>query len=150
MGVRVDPTGAGSAGGAGPALLAGLVGAPAAAADRLLTPDEVGRAIGRPVTLAQTAGVAAPVSMAGYSTVDGHRAVFVTVAGGLPAKLAVRTRRGNSALPGIGDEAYTGGNWAMARRGDTVVGIQLHSGAAGIDPRNLHWLLATAVSRLPA
>ena len=105
---------------------------------------------GRPVTLAQTAGVAAPVSMAGYSTVDGHRAVFATVAGGLPAKLAVRTRRGNSALPGIGDEAYTGGNWAMARRGDTVVGIQLHSGAAGIDPRNLYWLLATAVSRLPA
>jgi hypothetical protein len=150
MGLRVDPTGPGSAGGAGPALLAGLMSAPAVAADRLLTADEVGRALGRPVTVSQTGGVAGPVSMAGYSTVDGHRAVYVTVTGGLPGKLAVRTRRGHPALPGIGDEAYAGDNWAIARRGDTVVGIQLHGGAAGTDPRNVYWLLATAVGRLPA
>jgi hypothetical protein len=91
-----------------------------------------------------------PVSVATYSTVDGgRRAVNLALTQGLPAQLAIRTRRGGQPLPGIGDEAYAGNGWAMARRGDRVVLIQLHSGAAGADPRHLAWLLATALGRLP-
>ena len=145
------PTSAPAGAPAGPAVLAGLLSVPTVAAAQLVSVDEVARALGRPVTLTMGDGPpAGPVSVAMYSTVDGHRAVNLTVTGGLPAKLAMRTRRGQAPLPGIGDEAYAGPNWAMARRGETLVAIQLHSAAAGTDPRHVYWLLATAVGRLPA
>jgi hypothetical protein len=39
---------------------------------------------------------------------------------------------------------------AVGRRGNTVVVLRLHDAAGTPDPRNIQWLLATAVSRLPA
>jgi hypothetical protein len=130
--------------------VASALRAPAVAASQLLTADEVGRAIGRPVTGQNQAVAVGPLSVATYSTVDGaQRAVNVALTEGLPAQLAMRGRRKGVPLPGIGDEAYAGDGWAMARRGDRVVVVQLHPGATGIDPRYLAWLLSTAVSRLP-
>jgi Predicted membrane protein (DUF2207) C-terminal domain len=120
---------------------------PAVAAGSLLTVEEVGRALGRPVTAQAAAGPA--VAPASFQTFDanGSRAVYLAVTGGLPGRLALRARKHGTPLPGIGDEAYAGDNWAMARRGDQVVMVRLHQPA---DPRNVYWLLATAVSRLPA
>jgi len=123
------------------------------AAGQLLTDDEVSRAVGQPVRArGGSAGTSAgPMSMDVFSTVDGNRpAVHVMVAHGPAARLAIATRRGDQALPGVGDEAYTGEHWAAARRGDNVLLLRLQAPATGIDPRALHWLLATATARLPA
>jgi hypothetical protein len=119
---------------------------PAVAAGSLLTVDEVSRALGRPVTAHDGSGPAA--GPASFQTFDanGTRAVYLAVTGGLPGRLAMRSRKHGTPLPGIGDEAYAGENWAMARRGDQVVMVRLHTPA---DPRNVYWLLATAVGRLP-
>ena len=131
--------------------VASALRAPAVAASQLLTAGEVGRAIGRPVVGQNQAVAVGPVSVATYSTVDGaHRAVNLALTEGLPAQLVMRGRRRGQPLPGIGDEAYAGDGWAMARRGDRVVLLQTHPVAAGADPRYLHWLLSTAVGRLPA
>jgi hypothetical protein len=70
------------------------------------------------------------------------------MAGGVGGKLSMFAHRGNPRLPGIGDEAYAGDKWAVACRGGVVVSVSARSGRP-VDPRNLHWLLATAVSRLP-
>jgi hypothetical protein len=130
--------------------VASALRAPSVAASHLLTADEVGRAIGRPVVGQNQAVAVGPVSVATYSTVDaGRRAVNVALTQGLPAQLAIRSRRAGQPLPGIGDEAYAGDGWAIARRGERVIVIQLHSGATGADPRYLQWLLSTATGRLP-
>jgi len=127
--------------------VASAVQAPSVAAGQLLTPEEVGRAVGHAVATANGAVAIGPVSMAVYSTVDGgRRAMQLVLTQGLPAQLAMRSRRAGQPLPGIGDEAYGGDGWAMARRGDRVLMIQ----APGADPRFLPWLLQTATGRLPA
>jgi hypothetical protein len=93
--------------------------------------------------------IVGPVSTATYSTVDGgQRALHLALTQGLPAQLAIRTLLGGQPL-GIGDEAYAGSDWAIARRAGYVIMIHLHAGAAGVDPYRLRWLLSTATTRLP-
>jgi hypothetical protein len=121
-------------------------------AGQLLTEEEVSRALGQPVRARGPAGspIAGPMSVELYHTVNGDkRALNVAVAHGPAAQLAIRMRRRYPALPGIGDEAYTAERWAAARRGDNVVLIQTHGPGRNIDPRNVYWLLCTAVGRLP-
>jgi hypothetical protein len=126
--------------------VAATVLTPAVAAAHLLTADEVSRALGRPATVRGGSGsVAGPVSVQMFDA-GGARALYLTVTGGLPGRVAMRARRRGTALPGIGDEAYAGRDWAVGRRGDHVVMVQLHT---PVDPRNVYWLLATAIGRLP-
>ncbi len=126
--------------------LAAALLTPAVAAAQLLTADEVGRALGRPAAIRGGSGsVAGPVSVQMFEA-GGTRAVYLTVTGGLPGRIAMRARRRGTPLPGIGDEAYAGRDWAVGRRGDHVVMVQLHT---PVDPRNVYWLLATAIGRLP-
>jgi hypothetical protein len=86
-----------------------------------------------------------------YHTVNGNkRALYVAAVRGPQAQLAIQMRRRYPALPGVGDEAFTGGHWAAARRGESFVMIQTHGPGRNTDPHNVYWLLATAVGRLPA
>src|SRR6266545_1712578 len=117
----------------------------------LLTVDEVGRALGVPVTAKGGApGGPIPVGAAQYHTVDGRLALLVMVMRGVPAQFAMRAGRRQQPLPGIGEEAYTGPGYAVARRGDTVVGLTVRTDTVAADPRAVYWLLATAVGRLDA
>jgi hypothetical protein len=63
-------------------------------------------------------------------------------------------------LPGLGDEAFTGPRWVLARRGDTMIRLTLEAtpvtpeplpdgSASPITAEPLLALLARAVSRLP-
>jgi Predicted membrane protein (DUF2207) len=121
---------------------------PAVGTAALLTADEVGRAVGAPVTVrgGLTPGPL-PLGAAQFHTPDGQLAVLLAVIGGLPGQLAMRARRQGQPLPGIGEEAYAGEGWAMARRGDQVIALTVRR---PVDPRAVHWLLATAASRLGA
>ena len=124
---------------------------PEIAPTQLISADEVGRAVGRPV-VADGRRVAAvgPISVESYLSANGgRRLVLASVATGTAADLAMRMRRRFQSLPGIGDEAYAGENWAIGRRGRNVVMLQLHGDAKRVDPRNIYWLLSTAVGRLP-
>ncbi len=138
------------------ALIAVAMGAPAPAhrpgsavvTAALLTADEVGRALGVPVAIrgGPTPGPI-PLGAAQFHTPDGQLAMVLAVMGGLPGQLAMRARSRAQPLPGIGEEAYAGEGWAMARRGDQVIALTVRRAA---DPRAIHWLLATAASRLGA
>ncbi|MGC9665711.1 DUF2207 family protein [Planosporangium sp. 12N6] len=128
------------------AALAAALRAPAVAAGQLLTAEEVGRAIGAAVSVRDAAGMnAGPLSVQSFNTGEGP-AVQLTLARGLPGKLAMRRSTGGTPLSGLGDEAYAGDGWAMGRRGDTVVMVGVHGAAAACDPRPL---LAMALQRLP-
>jgi hypothetical protein len=113
----------------------------------LLSVDEVGRALGFPVTVRPA--VTPVVRMTQFVTAQGRPALLLMASGGLAGQLALRARRRYQALPGIGDEAYTGEGWAVGRRGDTVIMLTLSEAGRAADPRNLWWLLSTAVGRLP-
>jgi hypothetical protein len=127
-------------------LAARMMRGPAVTPTALLTIDEVSRAVGAPVSpRGSNGGGAIPIAAAQFHTPDGRQAVLITVMSGLAAQLAMRARRAHQPLAGIGEEAYAGDGWALARRGDTVVTVT----ARHADPRNLHWLLFTAVGRLP-
>jgi hypothetical protein len=133
--------------------IAGLLGralqAPGVPVAELLTPHEVGSALGMPVTAYPVgAGAPVPVQAVQYRGPDGKPVLQVMAAGGLAAQLAVRARRRGQPLPGIGDEAFAGDGWAVGRHGDTVLGITLTGDGRRAEPRNVHWLLATAVGRL--
>jgi hypothetical protein len=127
-------------GGGAPAPQAAAQVAPGA----LLTAEEVGRALGVPVAI--HGGAAA----AQFHTTDGRVALMLMVMRGLPAQAAMRSGRRQQPLPGIGEEAYTGPGFAVARRGDTVVGLTVRTETVVPDPRAVYWLLATAVGRLDA
>jgi hypothetical protein len=112
----------------------------------LLTADDVGRALGVPVSARGGASAGPiPVGAVQFHGPDGQVAVMLMVMSGLPAQFAIRSRRRFPPLPGIGDEAYAGPGFAMARRGDTVLAVTVRTAA---DPRAVPWLLATAVERL--
>jgi hypothetical protein len=133
--------------------IAGLVGralqAPGVPVADLLTAHEVSSALGMPVTAYPVgAGAPVPVQAVQYRGPDGKPVLQLTAAGGLAAQLAVRARRRGQPLPGIGDEAFAGEGWAVGRHGDTVVGITLTGDGRRAEPRNVHWLLATAMGRL--
>jgi hypothetical protein len=93
---------------------------------------------------------AGPASIETYVGAGGGRPLLnASVVSGAAAELAMKMRRRAQPLPGIGDEAYAGDGWAIGRRGTTVVLLQLRGDAKRVDPRNVYWLLATAVGRLP-
>jgi hypothetical protein len=52
-------------------------------------------------------------------------------------------------LPGVGEEAYTGPDWAIGRRGDTVVRLEVPVGG-GMSPGLAAELLSLALSRAEA
>ncbi|MDT3441060.1 MULTISPECIES: DUF2207 family protein [unclassified Pseudofrankia] len=123
------------------------VGVPSAGA--LLTADEVSRGVARQVTpLASPIATPMPASIQLFEA-DGRQAAAVLVSTGLAARLALRSRRGGTPLAGIGDEAYLGDRWAIARSGDRVVSVRVENRAGPLHPDSLPWLLSTAVSRLP-
>jgi Predicted membrane protein (DUF2207) C-terminal domain len=125
---------------------------PAATPAAPVTPDEVGRALGAPVTVQVRGGAMGPLQANAfqYHLPDGQVAATLMVLGGLAAKAALRSRQRAQPLPGIGDEAYTGPGFAAARRGETVVILALEGPGQRADPRSVYWLLATAVGRLDA
>ncbi len=116
----------------------------------LVTVDEVSRALGMPVSSQSGPRANALGSMDAFRGPDGNLALMVMVASGLPGQMAIRSRRRAQVLPGIGEEAYTGDGWAIARRGDTVIMLQLHGQGRTANPTYLYWLISTAVGRLPA
>jgi hypothetical protein len=114
----------------------------------LLTAEDMSRAVGVPVTAhgGATAGPI-PVGAVQFHGPDGQIVAMLMVLSGLPAKFALRSGRRQPPLPGIGDEAYGGREFAVARRGETVVGLSVQ---VPVDPRALPWLLSTAMGRLDA
>jgi len=138
--------------GLGAVALATALHAPEIAPTQLMTLDEVGRVFGVQVTAqGQAMAAAGPMSMESYQSANGgKRLLLASVASGPAANLVMRLRGRAQPLPGIGEEAYTGEHWAIARRGKHVVMLQLHGDGKRVDPRNVYWLLSTAVSRLPA
>jgi hypothetical protein len=137
--------------GLGGIALATALHAPEIAPTQLMTLDEVGRVFGVHVTAqGQSMAATGPMSMESYQSANGgKRLLLASVASGPAANLVMRLRGRAQPLPGIGDEAYTGEHWAIARRGQHVVVLQLHGDGTRVDPRNVYWLLSTAVSRLP-
>jgi hypothetical protein len=141
----------GVVGARGAQAVASALRTPTVAPAQLLTADEVSRALGVPVTAAGHSGAAlGPMAMESYQTTAGKRVLFASVATGPAADLAMRMRRRYQAVPGIGDEAYAGEHWAIGRRGSNVLMLQLHGPGRQTDPRNVYWLLQTAVARMPA
>lgn len=128
-------------------------GRPLPSAELLLTADEVGRAVGVPVT---ARGVGDPGSrqvsagMVRFEAPDGRTLVTLQMGGGTGGKLSMMLHRRNPPLPGIGDEAYGGDRWAVGRKGGVVVSVSARTNPFPVDPRNLYWLLSLAVSRLSA
>jgi hypothetical protein len=118
----------------------------------LLTAHEVSSALGAPVTAhpAGSGNTPVPVQQVQFRDPNGRTVLTLLAAGGLAAQLAVRARRRGQPLPGIGAEAFAGDGWAVGRHGDTVVTIALAGAGKKAEPRNLHWLLATAVGRMAA
>ncbi|MER7277647.1 hypothetical protein ABT369_24730 [Dactylosporangium sp. NPDC000244] len=133
---------------AGAPALATAVRPTRVAAAELVTAEEAGRVLGRPVTLTGAdRGVAVgPMTMAEFRAADGS-ALVVTVATGDAAELAIRAHRAGAAVPGVGEEAFASGQWAVARRGQTVISLEQRS-AGAIHQPYLVWLLGLAVGRL--
>jgi hypothetical protein len=90
-----------------------------------------------------------PVRTGEFCGPDGTTVLQAVVGSGAFAAAAGRARDKGTPLPGIGDEAYVIGHVATARRGEFMVSLQLCGPAEGTDPRNLYWLLAQVVGRLP-
>src|SRR5262249_33896410 len=68
----------------------------------LVTPDEVGRALGVPVTATGGAAGPIPVGAVQFHTPDGQLALVLMVLRGLAGKAALRARRTRQPLPGVG------------------------------------------------
>ncbi|WP_432987555.1 DUF2207 family protein [Dactylosporangium sp. CA-233914] len=117
-------------------------------AAELVSAQEAGRVLGRPVTLTGAdRGVAVgPMTMAEFRAADGS-ALILTVTTGDAAELAVRAHRGGTPVPGVGDEAFASGQWAVARSGQVVVSLEQRTPGPVHQPY-LVWLLGLAVNRL--
>jgi hypothetical protein len=119
--------------------------------ERLLTIDEVSRAVGVPVTMRGISNSGSRQVSAGtvrFDGPDGHTFVTLMMAAGTGGKLSMRIHRRNPPLPGLGDEAYGGDGWAVGRKGTIVVSVSARTSPRPVDPRNLYWLLSLALSRL--
>jgi hypothetical protein len=115
----------------------------------VLTPEEVSRALGFLVTAQPR--IPHPIGRLDlFNGPDGHPALMVFLISGLPAQMAIRSRRRGQQLPSIGNEAYTGDRWAITRCGESVVMLQLQGQGRNANAGYLHWLLSTAAGRLVA
>jgi Predicted membrane protein (DUF2207) len=116
----------------------------------LLTAEEVTAALGRPVTTDATAGrfTLGPFEMVVFSAPgSASPLVMLAVARGRAVSLVIRTARHGKELTGVGDEAWQGPDWVVARRGDTMIRINLERNS-GVSPQTLPTLLTKALSRL--
>ncbi|HEY7174015.1 MAG TPA: hypothetical protein VH442_03775, partial [Micromonosporaceae bacterium] len=120
------PTARSSGAAAGP--LAGLIGSLVTPAGPLLTADEVGAALGLPVTLRdrRSPNSPVPVEISEFTGADGSVVLTVMHSGGLIARMAMRRdSRQSEAIAGVGDEARGGPGWVAARRGEDVLLLRL-------------------------
>lgn len=133
-------------------MLSGLMGPLTPMNGPLLTPDEVGAALGHPVTVrAATPAGNSPMEVSEYLGPAGETVLTVTRSGGLVGRMTMRGRRSGQEIGGIGEEARGGPGWVVARRGQDVVMMYLDGAAAArTPPNNLAGLLYTAVNRIPA
>ncbi len=139
-----------------PVLATAMVAAAANAADGrstppLLTAEEVAAALGRPVVTDASAGrfSLGPFEMVMFSSPGSSSpVVMLAVARGRAVGLVMRTVRSGSQLPGIGDEAWQGPDWVVARRGETMIRINAERGS-GVRSEALPALLTAALARLP-
>jgi len=118
---------------------------------QLVTEQEVSQAMGTQVR--QAHNIDAGFGQALMFLDPGSKPmVMIGIAPGIAGSMLLRSRskHGAQPLPGIGDEAYTGDGWALARRGDTVIMLATQGDGKRIPPNNLWWLLQTAVARLAA
>jgi hypothetical protein len=117
----------------------------------LLTAEEVGQALGQPVTM-QTAGAAGPVSMTTFvSQPKGKTLLMVQVMQGSLVDLMwqrAQQRSGVQQLPGLGDGAWIAGYRGGVRSGAVVVALTL-AGPARKNSACLPQLLGQAVIRIP-
>ncbi|GAA3269766.1 DUF2207 domain-containing protein [Dactylosporangium vinaceum] len=147
---------------AGAPALATAVHPTTVTASSLVTAEEAGRVLGRQVTLAGRGGDAdgggggggggggvaiGPMTLAEYVAAD-RSALLVTVVTGTAARFAIGTHRGGTPVPGVGEEAFASGRWAVARRGETVIKLEQRTSGTIHQPY-LVWLLGLAVARLP-
>ncbi len=118
----------------------------------LVTVEEVGAALGMPVTLSKRGANrgGAPMEVTEYAGPDGKPVLTVMRSGGMIARMAMRSRSRGQDLPGIGDEARGGPGWIVARRGNEVIMMNLGQASQGTPPGNFANLAYTAASRLPA
>jgi hypothetical protein len=118
----------------------------------LLTPEEVGAALGLPVTLAtgpRPGG--APIEMTEFRGPDGTPLLTIMRSAGMVARIAMRTRRSGQPLPGLGDEGVGGPGWIAVRRGDSALILHLGGPAAKTtSPANLLALAQSAAGRMPS
>ena len=124
---------------------------PLPSAELLLTAEEVSRAVGVAVAMQGVSNSGSAQVNDGtvrFLTADGRTALTLQMGGGMGGRISIWIHRNATALPGIGDEAYAGGNWAVARKGGVVVSVSARTAQWRIEARNLHWLLSLAVSRL--
>ncbi|GAA5191149.1 hypothetical protein GCM10023322_47850 [Rugosimonospora acidiphila] len=129
----------------------GAGGAPLPSPEQLLTADEVSRAVGAPVTMRGISNPGSRAMSAGavvFEGADRRALVSLIMADGTAGKAAMMLNRRNPPLPGIGDEAYGGDRSAVARKDGVVVSLSTRTSPHPVDPRNLHWLLSVAMTRL--
>lgn len=124
-------------------------GAPAV--PQLLSLDEVVSVLGRPVT---SDGAGARVQLGPFELVTfsepqaGTPVLVIAVARGSAVGLVMRgVRRTGTPLSGVGDEAWSGQNWVLGRRGDTMIRLNLEPNT-DIHPDSLPPLLAKALGRI--
>jgi hypothetical protein len=133
--------------------LGGLLGPTIATTGPMLTPDEVGVALGIPVTLRSRSGRTGrtPFDVNEFTGPDGSVVLTIMRSGGVIARLAMRGNRGRSEpLAGLGDEARGGADWVTTRRGEVVLLLRLSAAATATPRPTLVSLAQAAVNRLPA
>ena len=135
-----------------PAVAAAAVPSAVPAVGPLLTADEVGQALGTPVTMQAQAAPSPliPVSVLVFRGPDKVSLLTVVRTGGVAATMAMRARRHGQIIPGLGDEARGGHSWIRASRAGEVVTLTLGGTAARtVPPATLLSLAQTAMSRMP-
>ncbi len=134
------------------ALIASAMGTPEPPAPREratppvlpLSAGEVGRALGFAVVPQPTLPLPGG-RIDAFHDQRGRLVLTATVMSGASGRMAIRTRRRSSAVPGIGDEAYAGNRWAISRRGENVIVLRVRGPARSAGPATLCRLLDTAV-----
>jgi hypothetical protein len=135
---------------AGLGKLNALLAAPAVAVsvESLLSAQEVGQAVGVQVTEGGGPAAVGPLQSVTFVGSDGAAVLAVAAFSGPAVQLAMRARRGGTPLVGIGDEAFVGPGWAVARVGQTLIALQFRGSAAKVGLEVVRSLLSTAVARL--
>ena len=114
---------------------------------RLLTPDEVGQALGLPVRAAEAVDLPGPLTGVQFHAAgDGQPVLAVHTVSGAAGQWIWRLNARGQLLPGIGDGAYLLGERAVLRLGDRTVLLTL-LGDARARAACLPWLLAQGATR---